>query len=85
MTAIFNKVATKVFGSANERLLKRLWPKLDPIKTARFEPGQTLLRRASLGKSPAKTQVYLHGLLVGLTHADRAACPMGFRHRTDDF
>jgi preprotein translocase subunit SecA len=26
MTAIFNKVATKVFGSANERLLKRLWP-----------------------------------------------------------
>src|SRR5689334_3480021 len=26
MTAIFNKVATKIFGSANERLLKRLWP-----------------------------------------------------------
>jgi preprotein translocase subunit SecA len=26
MTALFNKVATKVFGSANERLLKRLWP-----------------------------------------------------------
>jgi preprotein translocase subunit SecA len=26
MTAIFNKVATKVFGSANDRLIKRLWP-----------------------------------------------------------
>ena len=26
MTVIFNKVATKIFGSANERLLKRLWP-----------------------------------------------------------
>ncbi len=26
MTAIVNKVATKIFGSANERLLKRLWP-----------------------------------------------------------
>jgi preprotein translocase subunit SecA len=26
MTAIFNKVATKVFGSANDRLMKRLWP-----------------------------------------------------------
>ena len=24
MTVIFNKVATKIFGSANERLLKRL-------------------------------------------------------------
>ena len=26
MSAIINKVATKIFGSANERLLKRLWP-----------------------------------------------------------
>src|SRR5437868_14309868 len=26
MTAIFNKVATKVFGSANDRLIKKLWP-----------------------------------------------------------
>jgi preprotein translocase subunit SecA len=31
MTAIFNKVATKVFGSANERLLKRLWPMVHEI------------------------------------------------------
>ena len=26
MTVILNKVAAKVFGTANERLLKRLWP-----------------------------------------------------------
>ena len=26
MTAVLNKVAAKVFGTANERLLKRLWP-----------------------------------------------------------
>ncbi|HYP29247.1 MAG TPA: preprotein translocase subunit SecA [Blastocatellia bacterium] len=31
MTAIFNKVATKVFGSANERLIKRLWPLVHEI------------------------------------------------------
>src|SRR6185295_12013862 len=26
MTVLLNKVAAKVFGTANERLLKRLWP-----------------------------------------------------------
>jgi preprotein translocase subunit SecA len=31
MTAIFNKVATKIFGSANERLIKKLWPIVDEI------------------------------------------------------
>src|SRR5436853_3708550 len=31
MTAIVNKIATKIFGSANERLLKRLWPTVSEI------------------------------------------------------
>jgi preprotein translocase subunit SecA len=31
MSAILNKVATKIFGSANERLLKRLWPAVTEI------------------------------------------------------
>ena len=31
MTAILNKVAAKVFGTANERLLKRLWPIVSEI------------------------------------------------------
>ncbi len=41
MTAIFNKVATKIFGSANERLLKRLWPIVEEINV--FEPQMTKL------------------------------------------
>src|ERR1051325_10942707 len=31
MTAIFNKVATKIFGSANERLIKRMWPIVEEV------------------------------------------------------
>jgi preprotein translocase subunit SecA len=31
MTALLNKVAAKVFGTANERLLKRLWPIVSEI------------------------------------------------------
>ena len=41
MTAILNKVATKVFGSANERLLKRLWPIVSDINA--LEPEMKLL------------------------------------------
>jgi preprotein translocase subunit SecA len=37
MTAIVNKVATKIFGSANERLLKRLWPIVDQINALEAE------------------------------------------------
>jgi preprotein translocase subunit SecA len=33
MTVIFNKVATKIFGSANERLLKRLWVVVEEINS----------------------------------------------------
>ncbi len=31
MSAIVHKITTKIFGSANERLLKRLWPVADEI------------------------------------------------------
>src|SRR5262249_44445514 len=37
MTAILNKVATKIFGSANERLLKRLWPVVKEINSLEAE------------------------------------------------
>ena len=37
MTAIVNKVATKIFGSANERLLKRLWPIVTEINAREAE------------------------------------------------
>ncbi len=36
MTAVLNKVAAKVFGTANERLLKRLWPIVSEMNA--FEP-----------------------------------------------
>ncbi len=37
MSAIINKVATKIFGSANERLLKRLWPVVAEINALESE------------------------------------------------
>ncbi len=37
MTAILNKVAAKVFGTANERLLKRLWPRVSEINALEAE------------------------------------------------
>ena len=37
MTAILNKVAAKVFGTANERLLKRLWPIVGEINELEAE------------------------------------------------
>jgi preprotein translocase subunit SecA len=37
MTAILNKVAAKVFGTANERLLKRLWPIVGEINALEAE------------------------------------------------
>jgi preprotein translocase subunit SecA len=46
MTVIFNKVATKIFGSANERLLKRLWPVVAEINA--LEPEMKLLSDTEL-------------------------------------
>src|SRR5215467_10406309 len=37
MTVILNKVAAKVFGTANERLLKRLWPLVGEINSLEGE------------------------------------------------
>ncbi|HSA92833.1 MAG TPA: preprotein translocase subunit SecA [Terriglobales bacterium] len=52
MTAIFNKVATKVFGSANERLLKRLWPVVAEINA--LEPEMERLSDDELRARTAK-------------------------------
>src|ERR1041385_4646656 len=37
MTVLLNKVAAKVFGTANERLLKRLWPIVSEINALEAE------------------------------------------------
>ncbi|HKP86332.1 MAG TPA: preprotein translocase subunit SecA [Blastocatellia bacterium] len=52
MTAILNKVATKIFGSANERLLKRLWPIVSEINA--FEPEVQALSDDELRERTAK-------------------------------
>ncbi|MFY9555646.1 MAG: preprotein translocase subunit SecA [Blastocatellia bacterium] len=52
MTAIFNKVATKIFGSANERLLKRLWPIVSEINS--LEPEMARLSDEELRERTAR-------------------------------
>ncbi|HLG17624.1 MAG TPA: preprotein translocase subunit SecA [Blastocatellia bacterium] len=53
MSAILNKVATKIFGSANERLLKRLWPVVEEINA--LEPE---MQRLSEDELRARTEVF---------------------------
>jgi preprotein translocase subunit SecA len=52
MSTIVNKVATKIFGSANERLLKRLWPIVAEINA--LEPEMQALSDDELRARTAK-------------------------------
>ncbi len=52
MTVIFNKVATKIFGSANERLLKRLAPVISEISA--LEPQMKALSDDELRERTSK-------------------------------
>jgi preprotein translocase subunit SecA len=52
MSAIVNKIATKIFGSANERLLKRLWPIVEEINT--LEPRMQRLSDEELRAHTAR-------------------------------
>ncbi|HEY6400208.1 MAG TPA: preprotein translocase subunit SecA, partial [Blastocatellia bacterium] len=64
MNAI-EKALTKVFGSANERLLKKLWPVVARINT--FEQG---LKRLSDDELRAKTEEFRARLAQRLEGAD---------------
>src|ERR1051325_6761256 len=68
MTAIFNKVATKVFGSANERLLKRLWPIVGEITA--LEPK---MQRLSDDELRAYTPRFREHIEKQVAEADIAA------------
>ncbi|HVG18593.1 MAG TPA: preprotein translocase subunit SecA, partial [Blastocatellia bacterium] len=68
MTAIFNKVATKVFGSANERLLKRLWPIVGEINA--LEPK---MQRLSDDELRAYTSRFREHVEKRVAEADLAA------------
>src|SRR5215470_17421803 len=57
MTAIVNKVTTKIFGSANERLLKRLWPRVAEINA--LEPEMEKLSDDELRARTAKFREFV--------------------------
>ncbi|HXG68691.1 MAG TPA: preprotein translocase subunit SecA [Blastocatellia bacterium] len=74
MTAIINKVATKIFGSANERLLKRLWPVVAEINA--LEPEMQRLSDDELRARTAKFREHVQKRLAeaeitGDTEQDR--------------
>lgn len=64
MSAIINKIATKIFGSANERLLKRLWPIVAEINA--LEPKMQKLSDDELRAYTAKFREYLDRRLANL-------------------
>jgi len=63
MTAILNKVATKIFGSANERLLKRLWPVVNDINA--LEPEMMRLTDDELRERTVKFREQVEKRLAG--------------------
>src|SRR6266478_7165260 len=63
MTAILNKVAAKVFGTANERLLKRLWPIVSEINA--LEPELKKLSDDELRAYTAKFREQIENRLTG--------------------
>jgi preprotein translocase subunit SecA len=63
MTAILNKVATKIFGSANERLLKRLWPIVSDINA--LEPEMMRLSDDELRERTVKFREQVEKRIAG--------------------
>src|SRR6185295_17331867 len=63
MTVIFNKVATKIFGSANERLLKRLWPVVAEINA--LEPEMKRLSDEELRERTVKFREHMERCMEG--------------------
>src|SRR5260370_4308297 len=64
MTAIVNKVTTKIFGSANERLLKRLWPEVSVLNA--LEPEIEKLSDDELRARTAKFREYVENHMAGV-------------------
>ena len=64
MTAILNKVAAKVFGTANERLLKRLWPIVSEINA--LEPQMEQLSDDELRERTTKFREHVENRMVGV-------------------
>ena len=63
MTALLNKVAAKVFGTANERLLKRLWPIVSEINA--LEPEMKRLTDDELRERTTKFREHVETRMAG--------------------
>src|SRR3989442_799186 len=63
MTAILNKVAAKIFGTANERLLKRLWPVVTEINA--LEPEMKRLSDEELRERTVKFREHVENRMPG--------------------
>ena len=64
MTALLNKVAAKVFGTANERLLKRLWPIVSEINA--LEPETMRLSDDELRERTTKFREHVETRMAGV-------------------
>jgi preprotein translocase subunit SecA len=74
MSAIIHKITTKIFGSANERLLKRLWPRVAAINE--LEPEMKGLTDEELRERTLKFKEFVQsriaeGEVSGETEEDR--------------
>jgi preprotein translocase subunit SecA len=65
---VFDKVLTKVFGTANERLMKKLWPVVARINE--FEEGIKLLSDEQLRAKTVEFRARIAASLEGITDAD---------------
>ena len=65
---VFDKVLTKVFGTANERLMKKLWPVVAQIND--LEEGIKLLSDEQLRAKTAEFRARIAAGLEGITDAD---------------
>jgi preprotein translocase subunit SecA len=84
MTAILNKVAAKVFGTANERLLKRLWPIVSEINA--LEPEMKRLSDDELRERTAKFRQHVETRMAGaeLTGGTAAEQKKALREALDE-
>jgi preprotein translocase subunit SecA len=65
---VFDKVLTKVFGTANERLMKRLWPVVAQIND--LEPGIKQLSDEQLRAKTVEFRARIASSLEGITDAE---------------
>ena len=64
----FDKILTKIFGTANERLMKKLWPVVAQINS--LEEGLKVLSDEQLRAKTVEFRARMAAKLEGITDAD---------------